>query len=278
MDPVMPLNRRHFLNASLLTSAAALAARATAQTPPAGRDYYELRCYRLSQGASPALLESHLEKALLPALGRHGVGTVGVFKEIEIDRQAATTTPKPGSPVWVLIPHPNIDSFVHANTALLDDPELRKAGADYLETPKAKPAFQRIDTWLYLAFSGMPRIEVPVFSADRVPTRVFEMRDYESHSELKALNKIAMFNDGEIELMKELGMSPVFFGQSLAGPNLPHLRYITSGPNLASHLARWQKFGPHPEWQKMKDDPRYADNTTKTGPSIFLAPAPYSSI
>lgn len=278
----MSITRRSFLNASLVTSAATVLARtslgAAEEPPAAGRDYYELRSYRLKPGASPALLHGYLEKALLPALDRRGVKPVGVFTEIEIDRKAATSTPKPDSPVWVLMPHASLDSFVSVSTQLNTDPAVRKAGADYLEVPKATPAFERIDSWLYLAFTGMPRLAVPAFSASRVATRVFEMRDYESHSELKALNKVAMFNAGEIDLMKELGMSPVFYGQGLAGPNLPHLRYVTSAPDLATHFANWQKFGPNPVWEKLKNDPQYADNTSKTAPSIFLAPTAYSAI
>ena len=278
----MSITRRSFLNASLVTSAATVLARtslgAAEEPPAAGRDYYELRSYRLKPGASPALLHGYLEKALLPALDRRGVKPVGVFTEIEIDRKAATSTPKPDSPVWVLMPHASLDSFVSVSTQLKTDPAVRKAGADYLEVPKATPAFERIDSWLYLAFTGMPRLAVPAFSASRVATRVFEMRDYESHSELKALNKVAMFNAGEIDLMKELGMSPVFYGQGLAGPNLPHLRYVTSAPDLATHFANWQKFGPNPVWEKLKNDPQYADNTSKTAPSIFLAPTAYSAI
>ena len=103
------------------------------------------------------------------------------------------------------------------------------------------------------------------------------MRDYESHSEVKALNKMAMFDDGEIALMKDLGMHPVFFGQALAGPDLPHLRYITCGPDLASHLAAWGKFGPDPRWAAMRDDPRYAGNVSRNTPR-FLAPKAYSAI
>jgi len=94
---------------------------------------------------------------------------------------------------------------------------------------------------------------------------------------LKALNKMAMFDEGEIALMKDLGMAPVFFGQALAGPNLPHLRYITSGPDLGTHLANWKKFGPDPRWAKMKDLPQYADNTSRNT-ARFLAPKPYSQL
>jgi hypothetical protein len=232
---------------------------------------------RLKADANPALLDAYLEGALLPALGKLGIAHTGVFTELDVDKAAATSAPKANSPVWVLIPHASLDSFVQVSATLNADPVVQSAGAAYLRTPKAAPAFERVDAWLLLAFASMPRLELPAFSRDRVPTRVFEMRDYESHSEPAALNKMAMFDEGETQLMRDLGMSPVFFGQALAGPDLPHLRYITSGPDLATHLAGWKKFGPDPRWQKMRTDPRYADNMTKNT-ARFLTPKPYSQV
>ena len=282
----MHLHRRAFLKTSLAASATAAVGTRLPAAPiasPAGRDYYELRCYHLKAGtrlaadADPALLDAYLEHAMLPALDKLGVKNVGVFSELDVNKEAATASPKRASPVWVLIPHAALDSFVSVGAALNTDPAVQKAGADYLEVSKAGPAFERIDIWLLLAFKGLPLLELPSFSCSRTPARVFEMRDYESHSELKALNKMAMFDDGEIALMKDLGMNPVFFGQALAGPDLPHLRYITSGPDLATHLANWKKFGPDPRWIKMRDDPRYADNMTRNT-ARFLTPRPYSQI
>jgi hypothetical protein len=281
----MHLPRRAFLKSTLAASAAAaFASRSSAAAPSApDRDYYELRCYRLKADtrlkadANPALLDAYLESALLPALDQLGIKNTGAFTELNINKETATSTPKPNSPVWVLIPHTSLESFVHISATLNTDPAVQQAGSAYLQTPKATPAFERIDTWLLLAFAGMPKLELPAFSRGRAPTRVFEMRDYESHSEPKALSKMAMFDEGEISLMRDLGMNPVFFGQALAGPDLPHLRYITSGPDLATHLAGWKKFGPDPRWQKMRTDPRYADNTSRNT-ARFLAPKPYSQI
>jgi hypothetical protein len=281
----MHLPRRDFLKTTLAASAtAAFASRLSAAAPAAPhREYYELRCYRLKADtrlkadANPTLLDAYLETALLPALDKFGIKNTGVFTEIDVNKETATATPKPGSPVWVLIPHASLDSFVQVSATLNADPAVQAAGVTYLQAPKAAPAFERVDTWLLLAFTSMPKLELPAFSRDRVPTRVFEMRDYESHSELKALSKMAMFDDGETQLMRDLGMNPVFFGQALAGPNLPHLRYFTSGPDLATHLAGWKKFGPDPRWQKMRTDPRYADNTS-LNTARFLTPKPYSQI
>jgi hypothetical protein len=276
----MNMKRRSFLKTSLAVSAsatAAVASRVSAAPAAGAREYYELRSYRLKPGAPRALLESYLEKALLPALDQRGIKHTGVFTELDVNKNAGTSTAKPDTPVWVLIPHANLDSFARVSADLNNDPAVLKAGTDYLQVKKATPAFDRLDTWLLLAFKSMPKMEVPAFVRSRVPTRVFEMRDYESHSEVKALIKMAMFDEGETEIMRSLGMSPLFFGQALAGPNLPHLRYITCGSDLASHLANWKKFGPDPRWVKMKEMPKYADSTSKNT-ARFLAPTSYSQI
>jgi hypothetical protein len=280
------LPRRDFLKSTLAASATvALGAPllAGSGSNSSGTEYYELRCYRLKADtrlkadANPGLLDAYLEGALLPALGNISLKNIGVFTELDVNKETVTATPKPNSPVWVLIPHPSLTSFMTVTASLRFNPPYPPGTAAYFDPPKAAPAFERIDSWLLLAFAGLPKLELPAFSRDRVPTRVFELRDYESHSELKALSKMAMFNDGEIQLMKDLGMNPVFYGQALAGPDLPHLRYMTSGPDLATHLAGWKKFGPDPRWTMMKNDPRYADNTSRNT-ARFLTPKAYSQI
>ena len=49
--------------------------------------------------------------------------------------------------------------------------------------------------------------------ADKKP-KIFELRTYMSPSEGKGLNKVQMFNSGEIPLMKEVGLAPVFYGRT----------------------------------------------------------------
>jgi hypothetical protein len=157
------------------------------------------------------------------------------------------------------------------------EPAVQQAGHDYLEVDKDQAVFTRIDSWLLLAFAGMPKMELPEFSRQRAPGRIFELRSYESYSESKALKKVAMFNDGETGLMRKLGMSPLFFGQALTGRDLPHLTYITSARDLATHLANWKKFVSAPEWAVMRDDPQWANTVSKNTPH-FLVPTAYSQI
>jgi hypothetical protein len=282
----MNSSRRAFLKTSLAASAATAAlasgikASAADKTAASARDYYELRAYRMKPGASTALVDGYLEKTLIPALNARGIANVGVFTEVEVDKKAVTSKPKVGtaeSPVsvWVLITHPSLESFVSVGADLNADPKVQAAAGDYFKTPKASPAYDRLDIWLLRAFAGQPRLAVPSFA--KVPTRIFELRDYESHSEERALSKMAMFNNGEIPVMKDLGMSPVFYGQAIAGPNLPHLRYITCAADLATHLGNWKKFGTEPRWVKMKDEPQYKDNTSKNT-ARFVVPTAYSQI
>ena len=280
----METNRRTFITTSIAATAALATGARAAGTPAASsREFYDLRCYglkadtRLKANADRAPLDAYLEKALLPALAQRGVKNVGVFTEVKVDKPSASSTPIAESPVWVLIPYASLDSFVNVSAELNADPAVQSAGAAYLNAEKTAPAFERIDSWLLRAFKGMPKMEIPAFSKSKVATRIFEMRDYESHSELKALSKMAMFDDGETQLMRELGMSPMVFGQALAGPNLPHLRYFTGAPDLATHLGNWKKFGPDPRWKAMSGDPRYAGNTSKNT-SRFIVPTSYSQL
>ncbi len=266
----MPSTRREFLrNAALASAATTLSGRTAlaAEAAPA-RDYLELRAYRLKPGAPHTLLDGYLEKALIPALNKRRIRAVGVFTEPDAPD---------GPAVWVLIPHASLESM-HAVTASINtDAAVLAAGADYLRGPnKNNPAFDRIDSWLHLSFAGLPRLEVPALARSN-SARVFEMRIYESFSELTALKKIDMFNAGEIDVMKEVGLSPVFYGQALIGRDMPHLSYMLCSADREAHKVNWQKFIDHPTWKRLVADPQYADTVSKIT-SRFLVPTSYSQI
>ena len=266
----MTADRREFLKVSAaLAAATAFSAEASpAVTLRESRQYLELRAYRLAAGAPHTLLDGYLEKALIPALNRRGVSAVGVFTQPDAPD---------GTAVWVLIPHPSFESIATINASINTDAAVLAAGNDYLRAPtKANPAFDRLDSWVHLSFAGLPKLEVPQLARDK-QSRVFELRIYESFSELKALKKIEMFNAGEIEVMKEVKLSPVFYGQALAGRDLPHLSYMLCSPDREAHAKNWQAFLDHPTWKRLVADPQYADTVSKIT-SRFLVPASYSQI
>jgi hypothetical protein len=265
------MKRRQFLQNTL-----GLAAGAAAVCVPWGahgaarqrkQEYYELRAYRLGPGQATGALHQFLREAAVPGLNKIGVKPIGVFEEIQ---------PKEAPTVFALLTYPSLDIYARAAQLLNGNQAALRLAPEYLNAPKEKPPFDRIDSWLMLAFAGMPRMELPVFSREKRP-RIFEMRTYESYSELKAARKVEMFNDGEIDIMRDVGLSPVFFGEALTGPNLPHLTYFTSAEDEESHKKHWQAFGKHPLWEKMKNDPKYADTVSKII-KWFLKPTEYSQI
>jgi hypothetical protein len=279
------MKRREFITSSIAASAlAGVSSLAPAEEKGqlGKREYYELRAYRLTEGADHKSLDSYLERAAIPAWNRLGIKPVGVFTEMEapgVTFPGSSRKPEKiegPSPLWVLIPHPSIEAFSTAWSRIHADTEYQKAGESYLGTAKANAAFERIDSWLLLAFVGMPRLEVPELTREK-KERVFEMRTYESYSELKALKKVQMFNSGEIDVMKEVKLSPVFYGQALIGRDLPHLTYMLCGENKDLHKKHFGDFGKHPTWVKLRDDPEYADTVTKIT-SRFLKPVSYSQI
>ena len=271
----MNLPRRDFLKTTLAASAtAALGAPLRAGS---GNDFLRRRILRAAllppQGRHPAQgrrqprpARRHLEVRSSPRSGT-------LTSRISASSPSSTSTRRPRPPrrarlaVWVLIPHPSL--VVHGgHVALRFSPPYPGPAPIISNPPKASPAFERIDSWLLLAFAGMPGSRsCPPSAGPGADPGVPEMRDYEGHSELKALNKMAMFNDGEIQLMKDLGMNPVFYGQALAGPDLPHLRYI-DGPDLAT-LAGWKKFELIRAGKKCAST--RVTTTTPRGTSRFLA-------
>lgn len=260
------MKRREFITTSLAASALASLSAAAAE-PKAAQEYYQLRVYRLKAGADHELLDNYLSKAAIPALNRLGSATVGAFTEIE---------PKNAPAVYVLIPYATFEGIASTAPRLHADPEYKAAAADYLNAPPSKPAYERIDTWIMRAFAGIPKLELAGYSKEK-KDRIFELRTYESYSESKALKKVEMFNDGEIDVMREVGLAPVFFGQALAGANLPHLTYMLSGENREAHKQHWDAFGKHPTWKKMSSDPQYKDTVSKIY-NKFLQPTAYSQI
>jgi hypothetical protein len=277
------MKRREFITASIaattlagLRCAEAQSAAGSSGSSTANREYYELRVYHLKSDANRALLDSYLSKALIPALNRLGIKPVGVFAAQERAGTAQPTEVSDPLAVLMLIPYPTIEAFAGAAAHVNADPEFQAAGAEYLQSPKAKPAFERIDSWLMLAFAGMPKVELPAYCREQKP-RIFEMRTYESYSEPKALKKVEMFNSGEIQLMRDVGLGPIFYGQALIGSNLPHLTYMLSAEDQAAHNKHWGGFRASPIWDKLSHDPQYADTVSKIS-NRFLVPTAYSQI
>ncbi len=241
------------------------AAQAAAARQPF-REYYELRRYELETEQQRAGFDKFVQEAALPALGRLFIAPIGVFY------------PNEGlSPVYVLLPHVSLESFVTLTQRLAEDQEFLERGAEFLNAPADQPAYKSLEVQLMAAFEGMPKLKRPTDA----PSRVFQLRTYESPSEKTALKKIEMFNTAEIAVFRKVGLHPVFFGQTLAGAKMPNLTYMLGFKDMEENKANWKKFGADPDWQKLRAIPEYADQVVlreKGITNLYLKPASYSQI
>ena len=229
--------------------------------------YYELRTYTTKSEAQQKLISDYWQKAAVPAYNRLGITPIGVFSEL----QDSTN-----SKVYVLIPFETPAAYAAIPAQLAADAAYQTAGADYLNAPKSAPAYVRFESSLLVAFDGMKKLLAPPSAAEKKPW-IFELRIYESHSEPKGINKVKMFNSGEIPLMTEVGLSPVFFGQTVIGSQMPNLIYMVSGENQDEHKKHWKGFFDAPVWKQLISDSQYKDNVSKVV-SIFLKRTPASQI
>ena len=267
------MRRRDFLTASAAAFVAApMFVRAQQGTAPAGRQYFELRTYHFASAEKQSAFEAFLKSATIPALNRAGVEPVGAFKPFAKDNAQLKLTADPLD-LYLLLPHESLDSFLALAGKLAADAAYQEAGKSILTAPKSDPAFARYDTTLLLAMESAPRITPP----EKSDTRLFELRTYQSPSEERAINKLAMFNAGEIPVFTRAGMSGVFFGGALAGDNLPKLTYMVTHDSAENVKAHWGNFGKDPDWKKLSGNTSYKDNVSKII-NTFLRPIAGSQI
>jgi hypothetical protein len=267
------MDRRSFALGSLGAAlgpalAASAEAQGTSSSGPAARpQILELRRYQFRFGPMQARHAEYAKAALVPALNRAGIKPVGAFN----------VAVGPGGPaLYLLLPHANADSVVTLGSRLVSDDAYKQAAAAFRGLPATDPPYVRRESSLILAFDSVPVVEVPVSA----PSRVFELRTYESHNETAGLKKIEMFEKaGELAIFRRLGLAPVFFGRDIVGPRMPSLTYMVAFADMAARDKGWATFGEDPEWVKLRSTAGYANADIMTNITIqLLRPTDYSQV
>ena len=231
------------------------------------REFVEVRKYTVANADKRAQLVELLDRALIPGLNRQGIRPVGVFVPIEREERYAMN-------VFVAIPHKTMDSFVNANIRLVGDAAFMRDAAPMFEATSRDPVYTNCDTWLLYNFPTMPVMETPDFG----PDRVFQLRLYRSFNIERNLAKIHMFDQGgELPLFREVGLTPIFFGDIVAGNKLPAFLYLLGFPSMEAQAEAWRTFIPHPKWIAMRNLPEYADTATEID-NVLMPPSPGSQI
>ncbi len=274
------MKRRRFIAASIAASTLAAAAKAGGQessasapasdaSPSTRREFYQLRRYNLVSGQQLKVIESYFSSALLPALGRMGLGPVGAFK-LDIG---------PETPAYsLLIPGSSVEALAELDLRLAEDAEFLKAADTFRNATSAAPSFQRVEVSLLAAFKGWPKLTPPAAAATKAK-RIFQLRTYESPSDGEHVRKVEMFHSGEFEIFLSAGFHPVFFGDTLIGSRMPNLTYMLSFADLAELDAKWDVFRNDPAWKKLSSDLRFAFDSIVTNiTNLILSPLDCSQI
>jgi hypothetical protein len=261
------MTRRNLLSgvaASALAGAAAQAAESQAASV-----YLELKYYQLhnSPENQSARLTEFLRDGYAPAVAKAGGKLIGAFGN-HIGMEAPY--------VIALTQYDSLGAFQTTIEKLKNDSDYQHA-LSALTSHHGYP-YQREEASLLRTFDGMPQPLLSNESEHHSP-RVFELRRYESPTEVTLARKLKMFNGGEIAIFQKLGMRPVFFGETIVGPRMPNLVYMLSFDDLTAREDLWRKFGSDPDWKKLSAPPDVHDSEIVSNISnAILQPLKFSLI
>ena len=234
-----------------------------------GNEHYEVRTYHLGENGDAEALDDYLKNALIPALSRYPTGPIGVFAPAENDTNECNC-------VFVVIPQKNVDGVARRRSMISKDQAFIDASKAYHGRGPGAPVFERISSELLVAMKCMKTLKVPEGTLEN-PERVYELRLYESATERLGDLKVDMFNNGEVPIFFDSGITPIFIGQALFGPQTPNLTYLTVYPNEEARLEAWETFRAHPDWQVLKANKKYQGTVSKIDKFILKA-KPYSQM
>ncbi len=231
----------------------------------------ELRIYHFPNVEKRDAFARFIERAAIPALNRIEIQPVGVWTLSKEDNRRIPEGYNE-TDLFVLIPHRRFDSVFTLIDRLTKDPDFVSA-AKRLFSEESLP-YERFESSLSLAFTQWPRVSVPTKASDRIA----QLRIYESPNDERALAKLDMFNTGgELRIFQKVGLTPVFFGQTLIGTRLPKLTYMLAFPNKEAMRTAWRRFVQDPDWKALSQDPTYK-NTVSRITNLILRPTSGSQI
>ena len=232
------------------------------------REFYQITVYHFTSAEQESTIDGYLKNALVPALHRRGIKSVGVFKA----RANDTASDKR---ILVLIIFNRIEEISNLTSRLLEDQQYLENGKEYMDAPFDKTPYVRMENIMLRAFELAPKMSTPNLSSPK-SDHVYELRSYESGTEKLYRNKVQMFNQGgEIKLFDRLKFNAVFYAEVISGCRMPNLMYMTSFENMQERDAHWKTFGQDPEWKTLSSLPQYQKNVSKSD-IMLLKAAEYS--
>ena len=220
------------------------------------QEFYEIKVYHFKNADQEKSIDDYLKNALLPALHKTGISTVGVFKPLANDTAADKI-------LYVFMPMKSFEQLLALPGVLDKDADYATAASAYLNAAYNNPAYTRMESIWLKAFRLAPQMQLPGLTSPHAD-HIYELRSYESPTEKLYINKVHMFNEGgEVPLFKRLAFNAVFYGEVINGSHMPNLMYMTSFDNMASRDQHWKTFSADAEWKKLSTMPEYQHNVSR---------------
>ncbi len=260
------MHRREFIGTALASATSAAAATTSWAASEKDTRSYELIFYQFRIGEQSARMRQWAEKTLVPVAKKHGIQALGCFQlELGVD------SPQ----LMVLVEHASLAQMQSRWEAMDSDPAWNEG----LSTREAgqSPPFEKAERRWLRATDYSPPLTDAVGKAKS--PRFFELRVYHSPTlkQLRALHE--RFSGPEIQIFHRTGIHPILYAETLFGPDMPNLTYLTPFESLEAREKAWQAFREDPEWQKVRAESvaKAGEIVSYTSRLIFTA-APYSPI
>ncbi len=213
-----------------------------AQTPAGQRKYnfFLLQKYYLRNSTQLPRINEFMSQGFLPAAEKLHAGP-----KIFLEAVVAAHMPQ----FVVAVGLNSLDEAGSLHTRLREDPNYAKAFAAWENGPE--PPYEHYAQILLKTADYCPPVESP---SNPGKGRIFELRTYHSPTwkQLAALH--ARFAGPEIRIFHRSGVHPILYSETVAGPNMPNLTYLTPFESLAAREKAWAAFGGDPEWAKVRKE------------------------
>jgi hypothetical protein len=260
------MNRRLFLQKGASTAAlapAALLAGRVPASPDAAPPYCQLITFRLHFVQMERFL-GWLEKSAFASLGKAGLNPLGAFT-VEVGPHIPS--------VILLTQHANLAELDAGWAKLAADKEWA-AGIDEMES--AGPRYFRRDSILLRATPFSPPLAP---TAAGTSNKVYELRHYEASTQRQLQMMHDRFAGGEIEVFAMCGIRPIFYGNTVVGPDMPNMIYLTPFESEAAREKAWAAFREHPGWKKLATEwMQKSGELARNIGNLILTPTGFSSL
>lgn len=228
--------------------------------------YFLLENYYLRHSTQLERIQEFMKNGLLPAATK-------CLKGPKFFSEALVAAHMPQ--FLVLLGFESLTELGAIRTRLNQDETFRKAFAAWESGPE--PPYEHFSQTVLKAAEYCPEVELSA-SRPKAP-RVFELRTYHSPTwrQLAALHE--RFAGPEIKIFHRVGVRPIIYSETLFGPNMPNLTYLTPFESLAAREKAWEAFAADPEWLRARKESIDTHGQIASVIQItLLKAAPYSPV